>query len=267
MESIGNKICNSYYESRSNFGAKINQMSSDNQRMRYITDKYAKKAYAIQGQIEPIKLLYQCKDQGIPFSPPYLNQGNAKATSPQVNNKMNQNHTQQANNKTSKFDFINKSPKDNSAKKAVNNTNHINLFEEESKVPEKVVKKKSFDLFGSETPPKQNEINNKLNSFNFQTQQNNLGSMNGSANMNNQNMTNNNINMQQTPNLMTNNNMNLLNNQNSNGMYNNTMGNMNNMGMNQGIQFNGGVQNNGVQNNMNNFNGQQNGLYAQQNGV
>jgi len=267
MESIGNKICNSYYEANIRFGSKINQMSSDNQRMRFVTDKYAKKAFAIQGQMDPIKLLYQCKDQGIPYNPPYLNQNNSNNASPQVNSKAKQNVTQKATTKDTTFNFKSKNPNQNSAKKVNNNIDDIDLFGNNSIVQEKVVKKKSFDLFGGETPPKQTNVNNKLNTFNFEIQSNNLGHMNGTSNMNNQNMMQNNINMQQTPNLMSNNNINLLNNQNSNGMYNNTMGNMNNMGMNQGISFNGGLQNNGVQNNMNSFNGQQNGFQGQQNGV
>lgn len=267
MESIGNKISNSYYEDNIRFGAKINQMSSDNQRMRFITDKYSKKVFSIQGQIDPIKLLYQCKDQGIPYNPPYLKQNNSNNPSPKVNSKITQNNTQQAKSNATKFNFMSKSSNDNSAKKVNNTTNHIDLFGSDNNVQEKAVKKKSFDLFGGETPPKQDTVNNKPNGFNFEMQQNNPGNMNGSSNMNNQNMMNNNINSQQAPNIMPNNNVNLLNNPNNNGMYNNTMGNMNNNNMNQGIYNNGCLQNKGVPNNMNNFNGQQNGLYGQQTGV
>jgi len=42
MDSVGNKIANSYYENRASGVMGINSMSSDHQRKRYITDKYQK---------------------------------------------------------------------------------------------------------------------------------------------------------------------------------------------------------------------------------
>jgi len=146
MESIGNKTCNSYYENNIRFGSKINQMSSDNQRMRFITDKYAKKAFAIQGHIEPIKLLYQCKDQGVPYNPPYLNQNNSNTTSPQAKSKVIQNNTQNVKSKDTKPSFVSKNNIENSAKKVNKNIEHINLFGSDSNSPKIVKKKGKFRL-------------------------------------------------------------------------------------------------------------------------
>jgi len=79
MDSIGNHIANCYYEKNiKNGGQSINSMSSDNQKKNFIISKYSKKLYTPPGEPEPIKLLYQCKQNGVPFNPSYAQSGSVK---------------------------------------------------------------------------------------------------------------------------------------------------------------------------------------------
>lgn len=54
MEGIGNDIANQYWEANMRSGNKINSSASQNQRKAFVKEKYIKRKFAPEGELDPV---------------------------------------------------------------------------------------------------------------------------------------------------------------------------------------------------------------------
>lgn len=238
MESVGNKVANAYYEfSLGQYGTRINSMSSDNQRRQFINVKYTKKNYVPQGKIEPVKMLYECRQKGVSFNPSYMG-GSQAGSSQNIPVKQPAPVPVQPVKKPvlrtlGSFNVFDDS-NPNSAGRTPAKKDSVDIFET---TPQR---KGSFNLM-SDTPPK-SVTNQGFNNGFIQANSNQGQQQNSNPLMGNN--SNGNMPMMNNP---ANNNMGM--------MGQNNMGMMNN-GQNMGMMNNG--QSMGMMNNGQNMNNQQN---------
>jgi hypothetical protein len=159
MESVGNKIANAFYEhSMTLAGNRINSMSTDNQRKQFINQKYSKKNYIPQERIDPVKMLYECRQKGVAFNPNYFlpsASGSSQNIPVQPQRALNSNI--QAQNRPlpkpvlktlSSFNVFDNESGPNSVGKTIEKKGSVDIFETTPG------RKNSFNLM-SDTPPRQ----------------------------------------------------------------------------------------------------------------